>query len=187
LWALCLSGFPCKHPCKQISSMQGDCHRPTSADFPRCARTPSHHVAVSPAPTITLRNHQRHAQGDRGGRGAGVSRSWGGVCVWGYTALLGAANFFKSWIRRPPAPRPALGRDRGGVSIGRPGLPIREPMTTATHTHRGAGANQDRSSFSYPPSLAKRCRGGWGAVSGASQVDRGVVGGTSPTSAPRRF
>ena len=71
--------------------------------------------------------HQRHAQGDRGGEGVGGMLGTGaGVCVWRYTPLLGAANFFKSWIRLAPAPRPPLGRDRGGM-FGRPGLPIREP------------------------------------------------------------
>lgn len=37
-------------------------------------------VAVPPAPTIAIGQHQRHAQGDRGG----VARTGAGVCVWPY-------------------------------------------------------------------------------------------------------
>lgn len=111
------------------------------------------HVAVPPAPTIILGNHQRHAQGDRGGRGRGYPGTGAGVCVCGYTLSWAPQIFHKE----------TGGYQRQAI------CQQREPHDYGHTRDPGGGGNRDRGSFSYPPSLTERdfqttggCR--WGGM-----------------------
>jgi hypothetical protein len=107
--------------------------------------------------------HPRQPPAPRAGRpegwGGGMPGTGGGVCVWGYTPLLGAANFSRRvrFVGHQHQGRHRAERPVAACS-GRPGC-IKGTRRLRPRTRPGGRVLMQRLRMSNPPSLAKSYRG----------------------------